>query len=252
MTHGGRPLTVHCAGPDRMERGDESPLDRRGSGITVVLATLNELREQAPAYRALLDPLETERATRFKFETDRERYLLGHGLMRMLLGERTGRPPGSLDLLRGPFGKPFLAETDIAFNLSDTKDAVALAMGVGIDLGLDLETMGRKVDHMAVGEHYFTPEERIAISASQDPKRCFLDFWTRKEAVLKASGVGIMDDLRVLQVNAEVNPTVISHAMFIRMAAPVYHVHTWHVGDDHIISLASSQPFSKVRIVRPF
>ncbi|MBK6774278.1 MAG: 4-phosphopantetheinyl transferase family protein, partial [Flavobacteriales bacterium] len=58
--------------------------------------------------------------------------------------------------------------------------------------------MSRRVDHLSVAEHYFTPEEIAVIASSADGKRQFLDFWTRKEAVLKASGVGIMDDLKIL------------------------------------------------------
>jgi phosphopantetheinyl transferase len=131
---------------------------------------------------------------------------------------------------------------------------------------------------MAVGEHYFTPEEILAIreagsiatlsSGTVDPastslslgrlpgasngtaaKRRFLEFWTRKEAVLKASGVGIMDDLRVLRVDGAVNTMTITHDVFIQHAAESYHLHTWHLGVDHIISVAQEGSINGVRLM---
>ena len=57
------------------------------------------------------------------------------------------------------FGKPFLQGQTFDFNLSDTKDAVAIAFATRAELGVDIETMTRRVDHDAVSKHYFTPEE---------------------------------------------------------------------------------------------
>ena len=57
--------------------------------------------------------------------------------------------------------------------------------------------------------------------------------------MLKASGVGIMDDLRALRVDAPHNAMTIEHEAFTTMAAPEYHLHTLHVGTDHLVSLAS-------------
>jgi phosphopantetheinyl transferase len=203
---------------------------------------------------------------------DRERFIIAHGLLRTLLGERLGARPEELHIARGPYGKPYIEGTDLRFNLSDTKDALLIAFAHGREIGVDIETMTRTVDHMAVGEHYFTPEEILAIreagsiatlsSGTVDPpgrlpgavventsKRRFLEFWTRKEAVLKASGVGIMDDLRVLRVDGAVNTMTITHEVFMQYAAESYHLRTWHLGEDHIISVAQEGTINGVRLM---
>ncbi|MEO8589314.1 MAG: 4'-phosphopantetheinyl transferase superfamily protein [Flavobacteriales bacterium] len=198
----------------------------------------------------MLDKAELERAARFRFEPDRERYIIGHGLLRELLGRYLGEDPSLVRMARGEFGKPYIEGSPLHFNLSDTKDAVLIAFAHGQEIGADVETMTRTVDHQAVSEHYFTPEEIEDIAQADDGKRRFLELWTRKEAVLKASGVGIMDDLRVLQVNTDVNTNTIVHDAFVRLAAPEYHLRTWQLGSDHLISLAAAAPFEAIRFVK--
>jgi 4'-phosphopantetheinyl transferase len=247
-----RPLVVHCEGP---WPGEPAPAVLRipvpASGdVHLWYSPLEHMHDRLEAYAALLDPVEQERMHRFRFAVDRERFILGHGLLRTLLGRYLDRDPSLIRVARGPFGKPFLERKDLHFNLSDTKDALLIAFTSGIELGADIETMAREVDHRAVSEHYFTAPEIRAIEASEDPKRRFLELWTRKEAVLKASGVGIMDDLRVLRVDAALNNMTIDHEAFMAMAAPQYHVRTWHVGPDHLVSLAMPKAPTAVHLFR--
>ncbi|MDX9750215.1 MAG: 4'-phosphopantetheinyl transferase superfamily protein [Flavobacteriales bacterium] len=233
----GRTLTVHCAGPGPAPCAADGSWTHAGARLR--FATLDALRPRMAEFRALLDATERERMQRFRFVRDRDRFTLAHGWLRTLLGEELALPPDAVRFRRGPFGKPYVEGGAPSFNLSDTKDAVLVALGGAGEIGADVETMARTVDHAAVSAHYFTPEETADITLSVDPKRRFLELWTRKEAVLKASGVGIMDDLHVLRVNAALNTCTIAHPAFVRLAAPAYHVRTWHVGADHIVSLAT-------------
>lgn len=272
----GRLLTIHCSGPETITPSTMALSALKRDGISMYFATLDGHRERIPEYQELLDPVEQERAARFRFEVDRERFIIAHGLLRTLLGERLGARPEELRIARGPYGKPYIEGTDLRFNLSDTKDALLIAFAHGREIGVDIETMTRTVDHIAVGEHYFTPEEIALIKAASEPplpsrestrtvdplgrqspdaadgntsKRRFLEFWTRKEAVLKASGVGIMDDLRVLRVDGAVNRMTITHEVFMQHAAESYHLRTWHLGEDHIISVAQEGPLNGVRLM---
>jgi len=235
-----RSLTVHCSAVERasMETGRHLDL---GADIHIHFATLTSLVPLTEHYRDLLDAAELARLERFKFEVDEQRFLLGHGFLREVLGRYMERAARSVGFERGPYGKPVVPGASFHFNLSDTKDAVAVAICANMELGVDVETVDRNVDHINVGQHYFTVEEQASIVEADDGKRRFLEFWTRKEAVLKASGVGIMDDLRVLRVDQAENRMMITHDVFIAMAAPEYHVRTWAVDATHIVSLATPQ-----------
>jgi len=245
----GRSLIVQCAPLATVRLDPPASVGPLMDEAHVWFATLDALRDRMGTYADLLDTEEHERAARFRFEQDRERYILGHGLLRELLGRYLSADPVTIRMARGEFGKPYIAGHPLHFNLSDTKDAVLIAFSRHQEIGADVETMTRTVDHLAVSEHYFTPEEITDIADAADGKRRFLELWTRKEAVLKASGVGIMDDLRALRVDAEHNASTITHDAFVRMAAPEYHLRTWHLGADHIVSLAKGAAFKSIRLL---
>ena len=247
-----RTLTVHCSGPEEVVWNDTAHTEVPADGSAHLwYTTLDALRPNLQRYSELLDPVESERAQRFRFKQDRERFVLGHGLLRELLGRYLKRDGSLIRFARGPFGKPYLERKKLRFNFSDTKDAILIGFASGQEIGVDIETLAREVDHAAVSEHYFTAPEIAAIQAAgADAKRRFLEFWTRKEAVLKASGVGIMDDLRVLRVDGVHNVMTIEHEAFVKMAAAEYHVRTWHVGPTHLVSLAAGRHFNEVHLSR--
>lgn len=240
---GERMLRIVC---ERMEEpglraGTPSGPPPKGC-VHLHFATISQLRPRAEEFNNLLDPVELDRAERFRFPQDQERFILGHGFLRSILANYLQRDGSLIRLARGPFGKPYLERKDLHFNFSDTKDAILVAFVTGHDIGADIETMAREVDHAAVSEHYFTPPEVTLINGAGDrAKQTFLEFWTRKEAVLKASGVGIMDDLRSLRVDAQENHVTITHDAMRSMAAPAYFVHSFTMGADHLISVASPE-----------
>ena len=128
MGHLPRSLIVHCP-PVRVATVEIGPTPVLPSENTVHLwyATLESLRPRLAELEALLDPVEQERAERFRFDVDRERFILGHGLLRSLLGKYLKRDASLVRMARGPFGKPYLERKDLRFNMSDTKDAVLIA-----------------------------------------------------------------------------------------------------------------------------
>lgn len=165
--------------------------------IQVWYADLGALAGRLEAFRALLSPDEAERAARFRTETLRERCVLRRGLLRHLLGRATGRDPAGLSFAYGPQGKPFLADGP-AFNLADCKDDVLVAIAPAgaapaLPLGVDIERLRTVPDADGIAERFYAPAERAAFRAVPEPLRpqAFLNGWTRKEAVIKATGAGL-------------------------------------------------------------
>ena len=238
----GRALTVHCSGPQKARLGLDAQALPGAAEVVAWYAPLDQVKDRVDRYAALMDVDEQQRADRFRFPQDRERFILGHGLLREILGRHMHEDPAGLELQRGEFGKPFLRGNPVHFNLSDTKDGLLVALAQQ-PVGADIETLHRSTDHTSVAEHYFTPDEVAGIAAAADGKRRFLELWTRKEAVLKACGVGLMDDLHSLEVGHVLNDLTISHPEFVRMAAAEYHVRTFEVGTHHLVSLAAEGEF---------
>lgn len=158
---------------------------------------------------ASLSDAEWERARRFVFQRDRERFIAAHAALRETLGAATGMPAASLEFRLGAFGKPSLVEpAGLRFNLSHSQSVGLIGIGdaqAGRELGVDIELLRPMSDAQELARHYFSPAEREALAALPAPAqaRAFLVCWTRKEACLKAAGMGLAVDTRSFDVGIE-------------------------------------------------
>jgi 4'-phosphopantetheinyl transferase len=143
---------------------------------------------------ALLSEDEHQRASRFHFESDRRRYVVGRGVLRTILSSYIKKLPASLAFSYGAYGKPVLScHTDLAFNLAHSGALGLVAVTRSVRIGVDLELMRPEIDFIGIAESYFSPRE-IAVLQSLAPEhrcQCFYDCWTRKEAYIKALGAGL-------------------------------------------------------------
>jgi 4'-phosphopantetheinyl transferase len=160
--------------------------------------------------KACLSPAEQAQLQRRRLPHIQQQFILSRGCLRYLLGQYTGRSPGSLRFSYGPQGKPaleFAAEDGIApqFNLSHSGQRILIAVS-GADwvgaIGIDIEAV-RSVRYLPeLCRRWFTPAEAQTILAlSGYEADChFLRYWTGKEACLKAMGLGIADSLQRLEL----------------------------------------------------
>ena len=149
----------------------------------------------ASDYRILLSKLEKERASKFKFTEDRERFLWGRTLLKRLLGVYLGENPDTINLNYTPEGKPFLkaeGKNRIQFNVSHSGNNILLGFSRS-PIGVDVEKMDNQVDTDRISRNFFSAEEwKLIESASGENKKdTFFEIWTKKEAVLKGIGKGL-------------------------------------------------------------
>ncbi|HYE52494.1 MAG TPA: 4'-phosphopantetheinyl transferase superfamily protein [Azospirillaceae bacterium] len=156
--------------------------------------------EALPMLEALLDAEERARMARFRFERDRALHTVARGALRLVLGRTLGLDPRTLAFAAAPGGKPHLAAptADLRFNLSHTGGRVLVALARGVELGVDVEALDRKVDWRGVGRMVAAPEEMAALEAAPPDRAAavFFRLWTAKEAYIKALGTGIGHPLR--------------------------------------------------------
>jgi 4'-phosphopantetheinyl transferase len=153
-------------------------------------------------YRVLLAPDEVQRADRFLNPADTARFILGRVLARTMLSRHSDVAPGDWPIAVDDRGRPYIAEpqsggTDLRFNLSHTKGLVACAVTVGREIGIDVEWVHRPLTH-DLPERFFSPDEVMDLRAlpDADQHRAFFDYWTLKEAYIKARGLGLAVPLR--------------------------------------------------------
>jgi 4'-phosphopantetheinyl transferase len=148
----------------------------------------------------MLSPDEQERARRYRGERLRERFIVGRGILRMLLSRYVGCPPGRLRFAYGARGKPALAPaegSDLRFNVSHSDGLALYAVARGREVGVDVERLRELPRAERIAERFFSTEETAALKAEPAERRveAFFTCWTRKEAYIKARGDGLAHPL---------------------------------------------------------
>lgn len=149
---------------------------------------------------------EKQKVNSFRFEKDGLKYSFCRGMLRHLLSLYTGIPPFDLAFTFNEYGKPYLARKfasfNLGFNLSHTSDYVVFAFGLNTEIGIDLEKIRPFQGIIQIVESFFSREEYLCIEQLKPDEqiKIFYDFWTKKEALLKAKGIGIAGEgLNVLK-----------------------------------------------------
>lgn len=156
--------------------------------------------EQSAAYlqrlAQTLSPDETQRAVRFRFQHDRDRFIASRGLLRAILARYLKTPADRLQFRYGPHGKPELDSTTLPtlqFNLSHSQGLMLCAVAHR-RVGIDLEYVRPLSDLSQLTQRFFSAQEHQRIQAlppAQQPLM-FFRYWTCKEALLKAVGDGLI------------------------------------------------------------
>lgn len=150
------------------------------------------------AWEHLLSDDEFE-VTRRLTGQERDRFKNRRGALRLLLGKYLQADPASLEFRLDQNGRRSLVSADINFSVSRGANICAIATARNCEIGIDIEQL-REVDdrHSIASKFYATREIEALIKSSQsEVDRLFLTIWTRKEAVLKAAGVGVSDGLSI-------------------------------------------------------
>lgn len=183
--------------------------------------------DRVAAMRKLLSTPESDKASRFRFERDRVRYVAAHAGLRLVLAGYLGCEAASVPIAAGPLGKPLLsgphsvppaacppvavpeqlgtlqaASGTISFNLSHSGEWGLLAVGLQRYVGVDIEQERELPDVAQLGPAVLTPTEAAMLDECEPERRasCFLAMWTRKEAAVKAMGIGIGAPLETIEI----------------------------------------------------
>jgi 4'-phosphopantetheinyl transferase len=154
---------------------------------------LKKTAEDLPAHIEILQPTELERMQRFYFAADRERYAVAHANLRRILSGYLHQPAKTIDFRANRFGKPELADnaSSIHFSLSHSRSLAVLAVAQGLPLGVDVEEV-RPIEPEVAASHFSASELSQLSQLTGDAwLGGFYRCWTRKEAILKAEGVGL-------------------------------------------------------------
>ncbi|MES2731803.1 MAG: 4'-phosphopantetheinyl transferase superfamily protein [Bacteroidota bacterium] len=199
---------------------------------------------------ALLSPEEVAKANRFVFAEHRERYIIAHGLLRIILGKYAGLAPKAIQLGRTSNAKPVLVagQGDYCFNLSHSADEVIVAVSQK-EVGIDIEQIKMDFDWADIAQNYFCQEEisRLGQASAASVAGLFYQYWTRKEAFLKAISLGLIDDLQKINLSATHNRIWLNDDRLDAAIPTKWQILSGFIQNDYAISLAVPSDITPTR-----
>jgi 4'-phosphopantetheinyl transferase len=192
----------------------------------------------------LLSPAELDRANRFHFAKDRQAYIAAHGALRTILATYLGRSPAEIEFTSGSNGKPAVA--GIQFNLSHSADLGVVAVTPEREVGVDVELIDPSRANMDVARRFFSPRETSVLEAlpTAQQTRAFFNCWTRKEAYLKAIGLGLSMPLESFDVTLAPGEP----ARLLRGADANWSLHSFSPAPSYVGALAVDAPGNAIVI----
>jgi 4'-phosphopantetheinyl transferase len=217
--------------------------------IDVWYSTLDTSPEQLQQDWNVLDSNEKTQADKFKNPLLRARYIRSHAHLRTVLAHYINAAPSSLRIEKTVHGKPYLVDyVELAFNLSHTSNVMVLAIAKQCQLGIDIEQCKPRTNLADLVQKCFGDAEAChwqKLNADQQHRQ-FYQFWTRKEAFVKATGLGISLGLKHCVINPA-NPQ-----QFLAVPAQCGLAIDWHnrdliLDDDTLCAaLVANQPIERI------
>jgi 4'-phosphopantetheinyl transferase len=169
---------------------------------------------------ALLSCQDRDHVNRLRRPDDRQRTLLGRGVLRLVLGAWLGLDPAALRFAAGPHGKPQLLHPGPStpqgklpqgklpqFNISHSGDLILLAFHAAAPVGVDVERQQPDLDWRPIARRCLAPAQVESLLAlpPAEAASAFVECWCALEAGLKARGVGLAQvrEVRALAIEPQ-------------------------------------------------
>src|SRR5215213_1551126 len=155
-----------------------------GNEVHVWRAQLGLPSSQVQLLRGILTDDELDRADRFSFEMDRQRFITARGTLRSILSRYLTIHPGHLRFHYNPYGKPFLAPEFssylLNFNLSHSGGLALYAITRNMQIGVDVEHVHSDFEYKEIAERFFSVNEVASLGKIPTQKKLetFYDCWT--------------------------------------------------------------------------
>jgi 4'-phosphopantetheinyl transferase len=198
---------MHQGLPHPWPREDWS--DCAADQVVVLLARPSAVDISTDDLLSVLSADEQHRVARLRRPEDRRRSALGSALSRSLLGQWLDLPPTAVPLARTREGKPILtpaaASSGPWFNVSHSEDVVLVAFSRFGRVGVDVEEPRPLDDLLSVAATAFVAAEveQVRAATGEEQLAYFYRLWTRKEAIAKALGIGLVGLDRICCDGAE-------------------------------------------------
>lgn len=151
--------------------------------------------EQLTFLKSLLNEAELKKYQKYRQPKAQHTALITRAFIRTVLALYLNKNPHELEFTINSHGKPELTDIDIPlrFNLSHNDQLIICSVCLDHDIGCDVENINRKISIDSIAKRYFSAKEAKALLTLPTARKQtrFFEYWTLKEAFVKAMGIGI-------------------------------------------------------------
>jgi 4'-phosphopantetheinyl transferase len=190
---------------------------------------------------SVLSPDEQTRAATFALEKDAFAFMAGRYLQRSVLSAYTDIPAADLDIAAGPYGKPYLANAGITFNLSNTEGLAVFAISRHcMMLGIDAEPMATAIEPETSSLFCSSAEVELLSTLHGNERRALLlNYWTLKESLLKAVGTGLITAPDQLNIRLDRSTDTVLIDDVLTDDDTCWHHRLLHAPSSHLIAVSA-------------
>lgn len=152
----------------------------------------------------ILSPDEQHKVNSYRFDADRNRFVVVRGMLRKILCGYLACGPGQVHFSYNQYGKPFLAQQPYRFNVTHSGGLALVAVTGGQEVGIDAEFIDESFEIMKIARSVFSETEMVELQELEPHERTstFFRHWTRNEAYLKALGTGFSNSVKPYERDA--------------------------------------------------
>jgi 4'-phosphopantetheinyl transferase len=201
----------------------------------------------------MLSDDERENYQRLRLPEHKQEYLVSHVLLRTVLARYLSIAPASIEFCVDGHGKPSLDKKHsqgLRFNLSHTSGMAVCAVAKDTDLGVDIERHSDSAALVDMADHYFSESEVAYLTSLPKPQQieAFFDFWTLKEAYIKARGKGVVEPLGSFTFGLEgINGVPVFHTE-AGIDSKSWGFRLFKSVDDYTIALAANHSIERAQL----
>ncbi len=197
MTSNTFPSSVRCSFyPER-----EMTTDLKHSGADIYFGQTKDLSPPIIFGSEYINKDDRIKAEKLHNIKNQETTLICYTILRMILSSRLKRKPDEILYRTGVKGKPELADNSLFFNISHTTDSFVIAISEFCPVGVDLEDLNKHLNYEPIVKRFFSEgEAEYILDDPRESRDRFFLLWTRKEALLKAIGTGIIPHFSRIEV----------------------------------------------------
>jgi 4'-phosphopantetheinyl transferase len=153
----------------------------------------------------LLNDDEMQRLNRFKKSDDKIRFVYGRGAIRLLCASYLKQNPETIILTESITKKPCIEICfgNLFFNLSHSGNKILIGFSSQNEIGVDIEQIRPDFKTNDFMDRNYALNEITEVNLNSDPLSCFFKFWSRKEAWLKAVGIGVFANLKAIDTSGK-------------------------------------------------